>query len=189
MCPLRCWGGRTKQREELWLIAALVHPISFLAVAPCVFCVQELAMCVQRSLKTFCQVRIDIGLRRLPHRLCDTLPLLVVGKLCCRCPKATHGAHGFSRREEGEHRGFQYGQPLGTPCDDETRWWRRKAHEALDPLWRSGENNRSHTYRVLAALLGMLECDVHIARFSKKECVQVIEAINAMTAAAQLPDE
>lgn len=65
-------------------------------------------------------------------------------------------------------------KPLGTMADKETREARRMAHDALDPIWRSGRCSRRNVYRILKLHFGK---EIHIARCSALECERLILAI------------
>ena len=80
------------------------------------------------------------------------------------------------------------GSPKGLPVDKDTREARKKAHEAFDPLWRTGVfKSRSAAYKWLAKRLGH---DKHMQDMNRMECDQVIELCQghmAATAAKEVP--
>lgn len=65
--------------------------------------------------------------------------------------------------------------PLGEMADKETREARKKAHEVIDPLWRSGRYSRKLVYERLSEAFGH---DVHIAQADKDYCEEVIKTAN-----------
>ena len=69
------------------------------------------------------------------------------------------------------------GAPLGKPATPETKVWRIKAHEAFDPLWKSGEFSRSGAYEWLCEVMGKTEEEGHIALFTIEECQMLIEHV------------
>jgi ssDNA-binding Zn-finger/Zn-ribbon topoisomerase 1 len=83
---------------------------------------------------------------------------------CSRFPdcRATHGAH-------------PNGRPMGTPANAETKEARCLAHEAFDPLWKSGKMERANAYLWLAEQMGIPFGDCHIGNFSKEQCERVVE--------------
>ncbi len=78
------------------------------------------------------------------------------------------------------------GEPLGTPTDAAGRDARKRAHAAFDALWRrdyeGNSRRRSRCYRWLASALGLTEAECHIARFDVARCVEVVHAVQALTA-------
>lgn len=92
----------------------------------------------------------------------------------CRPCDAYVGCHppGAVRKHEWE--------PMGTLADAETRIWRRRAHQAFDPLWRHGakrlrSKRRRRAYHWLAHQLGMRFSECHIGRFDIATCMQVVD--------------
>lgn len=63
---------------------------------------------------------------------------------------------------------------LGTPADKATRFARRLAHQAFDPLWRSRRMSRSGAYQWLADQMGLPPEKTHIGMFDQAQCGQVI---------------
>ena len=66
------------------------------------------------------------------------------------------------------------GKPMGTLAGETTRRARRGAHEAFDPLWRTGEMSRDRAYFLLAAVLGVPTEECHIGFFDVATCERVI---------------
>jgi hypothetical protein len=75
----------------------------------------------------------------------------------------------------GVHKGTE--NALGTLADAETRKWRRKAHEAFDPLWQSGRMTRREAYQRLRVLSDMSAHDAHISRMTAAQCMGLIRAL------------
>lgn len=65
--------------------------------------------------------------------------------------------------------------PLGRMADRQTRQLRARAHEAFDPLWRSGLMSRSTAYRWLAGELSIEHSACHISWLSKDQLHFVIK--------------
>jgi len=61
-----------------------------------------------------------------------------------------------------------------TPADADTRAWRRKAHNAFDPLWKKGHISRAKAYRLLCAGLNMPFEATHIGMMSSEQCRKTI---------------
>ncbi len=61
-------------------------------------------------------------------------------------------------------------RPLGRLADAALRRWKRRAHAAFDPLWRSGRMTRRDAYRVLQHLMGLDETRAHIGQFDIDQC-------------------
>lgn len=78
----------------------------------------------------------------------------------CRPCKAYVGCHQNSKK------------PLGSLADTETRYWRRKAHAAFDPLWKEGYMSRNAAYQLLGDRIGH---EVHIGWSDIDQCKKIIE--------------
>ena len=81
--------------------------------------------------------------------------------------KAAHGAHPD-------------GKPLGIPADRETKLWRIKAHQALDPLFE-GETpimSREEAYEYLQNLMNLTEEQAHIGKFDVEQCKELIDLLS-----------
>lgn len=48
------------------------------------------------------------------------------------------------------------------------------AHEAFDPIWRSGAMSRSRAYQWLADRLGIDREDCHMLNFDETTCLRVV---------------
>lgn len=66
------------------------------------------------------------------------------------------------------------GKPLGRLANKELRAWKVNAHDAFDPLWKSGDMTRTEAYSWLAGKMEMDERDCHIGMFDVKECREVV---------------
>jgi hypothetical protein len=73
---------------------------------------------------------------------------------------------------------------LGFPAGSLTRAARGQAHEAFDPLWRSGRIKRDFAYRWLAAKLGIPGSQCHMSWFDAETCKRVVEAVPSLIAEA-----
>lgn len=85
---------------------------------------------------------------------------------CPRYPLCTeiHGAH-------------ENGEPYGVPADKETRQLRIVAHEAFDKFWKEGIIRRQFAYECLQECLGLTSSEAHIGKFTKEQCLKLIDAI------------
>ncbi len=66
------------------------------------------------------------------------------------------------------------GKPLGTLANQELRLWRRKAHAAFDPLWKSGKMGRPAAYRKMRDLMSISADEAHISRFNVDQCQRLV---------------
>ena len=75
------------------------------------------------------------------------------------------------------------GTPLGRLAGDETRELRKKAHAALDPMWKgkmrrdrcSQKEARGAAYRWLSGVMGIPAEQCHIAMLSDEDLKRVVE--------------
>lgn len=65
-------------------------------------------------------------------------------------------------------------KPLGTMADKETMEWRKKAHNVIDPLWKSGVYKRKEIYQMLSL---EFRTEIHIGESNIKRCKEIIEFI------------
>jgi len=63
-------------------------------------------------------------------------------------------------------------KPLGIMANKELRQWRVKAHAAIDPLWKTGDNKRKEVYQ---ALNSIFDKEVHIGESDIEMCQKIIE--------------
>ncbi len=68
---------------------------------------------------------------------------------------------------------------LGDLANRELRWWRSRAHQAFDPIWREDpKTTRSEAYMWLSEQLGIKQKFTHISMFDVKQCKETIKLIN-----------
>ena len=97
---------------------------------------------------------------------------------CPRC-NLTHGAHKSSGRFHG-HRPHEEGEPLGVPCDEETKQLRHEAHAQFDPLWQHAVDpteTRGRAYSMLSQLMQLKPGQCHIARFGRSQCLELLAKV------------
>lgn len=80
----------------------------------------------------------------------------------CRPCDAYVGTHGQSRT------------PLGTLANGELREWRRKAHYAVDPLWKTGGLSRKEVYLWMQESMNISSKEAHIGMMNKERCQQLV---------------
>jgi ssDNA-binding Zn-finger/Zn-ribbon topoisomerase 1 len=68
--------------------------------------------------------------------------------------------------------------PLGRLADSILRRAKHNAHEAFDPLWKSGLMTRKEAYIWLSAMLRIPQEECHIGMFDVKTCGKVVEVCN-----------
>jgi ssDNA-binding Zn-finger/Zn-ribbon topoisomerase 1 len=112
------------------------------------------------------------GLKPLDCPECDGLLVLRESRYgpfygCTRYPSCTaaHGAHKAT------------GEPLGIPANKETKRLRMRAHDLFDEFWKGGRMSRGRAYQWLQAYMEMTEGQAHIGRFTKEECLKLIQAL------------
>lgn len=64
--------------------------------------------------------------------------------------------------------------PTSMPGTPATHEYRKKAHAAFDPLWKSHKKSRGKCYRQLAAFMNLAPKDTHIGMFDILQCRLVI---------------
>lgn len=69
-------------------------------------------------------------------------------------------------------------KPLGTMANEELRNWRRKAHMAFDPIWKTGSMTRGGAYEWLKIKFGR---EIHIGQSDIAVCKRIIELVNDRT--------
>lgn len=72
----------------------------------------------------------------------------------------------------GVHKGTR--KPLGTMANALLRMWRKRAHAAFDPLWKTGKLKRGYAYEKLASALNISPMDAHIGHFDVEQCKLVV---------------
>jgi DNA-directed RNA polymerase subunit RPC12/RpoP len=83
----------------------------------------------------------------------------------------------------GVHRGSTL--PLGTMANAELREWRKKAHAAFDPLWKSGAMTRVKAYKWMRNQLHLSKDESHVAMFDIERCKALIAAVEARNAKSE----
>ena len=73
----------------------------------------------------------------------------------------------------GTHKGTII--PLGRLANKELRAWKRKAHDAFDPIWKSKDMGRRQAYYWLADKLDIPKNDCHIGDFDTDTCRKVVD--------------
>ena len=96
----------------------------------------------------------------------------------CRPCKAWVGTHKNSL----EH------APLGRLANAELRYWKKRAHIAFDPLWKSDGLSRNGAYSLLAAEMGIAREQMHIGMFDVNECKAAGAACERMRGKLQAED-
>lgn len=73
----------------------------------------------------------------------------------------------------GVHRGTD--KALGRLADSELRYWKKQAHKAFDPIWKSGLMKRKAAYAWLSEKLQISPEYTHIGMMDIDGCQRVIE--------------
>jgi len=83
------------------------------------------------------------------------------------------------------------GDPFGSLANAATRSARSEAHQAFDPLWKSGGMSRSQAYKWLGKAMGLSKRECHIGRFDPGQCQQVVQLVakRSEVALGQMPDD
>lgn len=68
-------------------------------------------------------------------------------------------------------------KPKGTLAGANLRELRKKCHDLFDPLWRSGELDRSEAYRLLAKAMNITTKQAHIAMFTEDDCRHLLSIL------------
>lgn len=90
--------------------------------------------------------------------------------LCEPCD-AYVGCHNNTRR------------PLGIMANKELREWRKKAHKAIDPVWREYGAQRKEVYAALNRMFGR---EVHVGESTIEECKEIIKRSSELYACFDL---
>lgn len=80
-------------------------------------------------------------------------------------------------------------RPLGRLANAELRRAKSAAHEAFDPLWKSGRMSRRDAYARLAQKLGIHVRDCHIGMFDLAACQRVMAIAPELSSFAVSSDE
>jgi uncharacterized protein DUF3268 len=118
--------------------------------------------------------------------------LILQGKICPYCGQDTvyedsaviYGrSYGMiyhcqsCRAYVGVHKGTD--KALGRVADAELRKWKIAAHNAFDPLWKTGLFKRKEAYQWLSKLLDIPAEYTHIGFFSVDTCKKVVDIIES----------
>lgn len=79
--------------------------------------------------------------------------------LCKPC-NAYVGCHNNSKK------------PLGTLADAELREWRKKVHQKIDPIWKSGRMTRKNMYKMLNRLVNK---EFHVGQCDIEMCKKILD--------------
>jgi hypothetical protein len=79
----------------------------------------------------------------------------------------------------GVHKGTD--KPLGRLANTELREYKKKAHTAFDPLWKSRRMKRKQAYKWLSEQLSLPESETHIGMFDIDMCKKVIEVCSEVS--------
>ena len=77
-------------------------------------------------------------------------------------------------------------RPLGTMANADLRDWRKRAHAAIDPIWKEGRMNRRQVYAWLKDHFG---CEIHVGQSDARRCVEIITAVGWLNAELDDRDE
>lgn len=77
----------------------------------------------------------------------------------------------------GVHKNSKDHAPLGRLANAELRTWKRRAHDAFDPLWRNGYFTRKEAYAYMRDILHLTSEQAHIGKFDVGQCKRLIEAL------------
>jgi hypothetical protein len=69
------------------------------------------------------------------------------------------------------------GTPLGRLANKELREWKKKAHQWIDPLWRSGILSRAKVYRIISGRMRIDPSKAHVGMFNIDQCKKAISVI------------
>lgn len=119
--------------------------------------------------------------------------LAEVDATCIECGgegKLTHGRAVYPHRPDLYHKHFYLCEcgaycgchpgsvvPLGNPCGPETRQARMAAHNAFDPLWKSGRMTRHSAYAWLAEATGIARDKCHIGMMTAEQARLVFRVV------------
>lgn len=118
--------------------------------------------------------------------------LIYQGKICPYCGRQT--VYEDSAVVYGRSYGMMYhcrdcnayvgvhkrtNNALGRLANAELREWKIKAHNAFDPLWKTGIYTRKDAYKWLSKMLDIPVEYTHIGYFSVETCQRVVEIIES----------
>lgn len=67
---------------------------------------------------------------------------------------------------------------LGTMANATLRWWRRQAHDSIDPLWLNSENRRGTRNKIYEKLSAHFKRDIHVGESDIDTCKEIIKFVN-----------
>lgn len=76
----------------------------------------------------------------------------------------------------GVHKGSA--RPLGRLANSELRKWKKKAHNTLDPLWKTGEMTRDEAYGLVQTVLGLPRAEAHIGMLDVDQCKKLVQRLD-----------
>ena len=94
----------------------------------------------------------------------------------CETDDAYVGCHapGAVYYENGKRKTYTNGVPLGRLANAELREWKKRAHAAFDPVWKSARMSRREAYAWLSAKMNIPIAACHIGMFTPDQCRQVV---------------
>ena len=78
----------------------------------------------------------------------------------------------------GVHKGTDV--PLGRLANAELREWKKRAHAAFDPLWKTGGISRKRAYAIASDIMGKPVDETHIGMFDVQECKDLIAGLRLL---------
>jgi hypothetical protein len=72
--------------------------------------------------------------------------------------------------------------PTGRLANADLRAAQAAAHQAFDPLWKSGAMTRNAALRWLATELGLPKASIHFSQFDEALCTRVVALVKARDA-------
>lgn len=67
--------------------------------------------------------------------------------------------------------------PLGRMANKQLRKWKILAHNAFDPLWKTGRMTRREAYTYMQKIMKMDRKEAHIGKFDVMECRKLVRAL------------
>lgn len=64
--------------------------------------------------------------------------------------------------------------PLGTLANKTLREWRKKVHQAVDPMWKSRQMTRSQVYKWIQEAMNLSQEEAHIGMMNEEQCQQLL---------------
>lgn len=79
--------------------------------------------------------------------------------------------------------------PLGRLANSQLRYWKKQAHLAFDPLWKSGGMSRRGAYQWLSDIMSLTPLQSHIGEFDVDQCKKLIEILGKDKKPAVMPTQ